>query len=292
VCTDPLVVLRNAGSQDLTSVTFTYGVSGGTAVTYTWSGLLKHMEKTEVVLPVTDGNFWIGDNDHRFTVTVSAPNGGADTYVDNNSYSTQFALPVMYTANFIVYIKTNNRASENSITIKDINGGVVYSRSGMANNTIYEDTLSLWDGCYTLQVLDTGNDGLDYWADTQQGTGTFKLKRMNGSTLKNFETEFGRLIHWPFTLNGFVGISEEERTFALTALPNPTTGEVRLHVEDMDGSAELEVLDAQGRRIMTRALELTGTTETVLDLSGEASGLYQVRVTCEGRVATLRIVRQ
>ena len=60
----------------------------------------------------------------------------------------------------------------------------------------------------------------------------------------------------------------------------------------MDGPATLEVLDAQGRKVQGRSLELTGTTETLLDLSGEAPGLYLVRLTCEGRVSTLRLVLQ
>ncbi|MBK9534942.1 MAG: hypothetical protein IPO10_07185 [Flavobacteriales bacterium] len=35
ICYDPLVELRNAGGTDLTEVTFTYSVSGGTPLTYT-----------------------------------------------------------------------------------------------------------------------------------------------------------------------------------------------------------------------------------------------------------------
>jgi hypothetical protein len=110
--------------------------------------------------------------------------------------------------------------------------------------------------------------------------------------LKSFQAEFGRAIHWPFTLNGFVGVPEQEQAFALSAIPNPTTGEVRLHVADMDGPATLEVLDVQGRRVQARSLELTGTTDALLDLSREAPGLYLVRLTCEGRMSTLRLVLQ
>lgn len=292
ICHEPLIVLRNAGAQDLTSVEFAYGVSGGTLKYHTWTGLLKHMEQAEVTLPITDGAFWNGDSEHRFTVSVVSANGAADQHAANDSYTTRFELPVVYNANFIVRIATNNRAYENSVTIRDMVGTVVYSRTNMANNTVYEDTLSLWDGCYTLEVMDTGNDGLSYWADPDQGTGTFRLKKLNGATLKSFQAEFGRSLHWAFALNGFVGVPEAERSFALTAFPNPTTGEVRLRIDDMDGPAQLEVLDAQGRRVHARALELTGTTETLIDLAGQASGLYTVRLVCEGRSAALRVLLQ
>lgn len=292
ICIDPVVVLRNAGAQDLTSTTFTYGVSGGNAVTHTWTGLLKHMEQVEVTLPVPDGSFWIGDNDHRFTVSVSAPNGGSDMYAANDSYTTHFELPVMYTDGFIVRIQTNNRPWENTVTLRDITGNVVYSRSNMSANTVYEDTVDLWDGCYKLEVMDTGNDGLSYWADAAQGNGTFRLKRMNGSTLKNFQAEFGRTIHWPFTVNGFVGVQEAKAEHRVTAFPNPTTGLVRLHVEGLEGPGLVEVLDALGRVELTRPVELTGANDIDLDLSGAASGLHHIRVQCEGATATLRVVRQ
>ncbi len=292
ICNEPVVVLRNAGAQDLTSVEFAYGVSGGNLKYHTWTGLLKHMQQEEVTLPVTDGAFWAGDSDQLFTVSVVSANGGADGYAANDSYTTHFALPAMYSDNFIVYMKTNNRPAENSITIRDIVGTVVYSRTNMAANTVYQDTLELWDGCYSIEVLDTGNDGLSYWADPDAGVGQFRLKKKNGATLKSFQSEFGRSLHWSFTLNGFVGINEPERAFALSAFPNPTSGEVRLHVEDMDGPAQLEVMDVQGRRVHARSLELTGTTETLIDLSGEAPGLYLVRLTCEGRSASLRVMRR
>ncbi|MBK9287752.1 MAG: T9SS type A sorting domain-containing protein [Flavobacteriales bacterium] len=292
ICIDPLVVLRNAGSQDLTSVTFAYGVSGGTVKYHTWTGLLKHMQSAEVTLPVTDGTFWMGDTQQNFTVTVSGPNGGVDQNADNDTYTTHFALPAVYTENFIVYLKTNNRASENSITIRDQVGTVVYSRSGMSNNTIYQDTLSLWDGCYTMELLDTGNDGLSYWADTQAGTGQFRFKRLNNSTLKSFQAEFGRSIHWAFTLGGFVGVQEKEQAFTVSAFPNPTNGQVRVHITDMDGPALLEVVDQQGRRVQTRSVELTGETDVNIDLSVEAQGLYLVRLFSEGRTAAVRLLRQ
>ena len=292
ICIDPLVVLRNAGSQDLTSVTFAYGVSGGTLKYHTWTGTLKHMQTAEVTLPVTDGAFWMGDTEQNFTVTVSGPNGGVDQYPNNDTYTTHFALPAVYTENFIVYLKTNNRASENSITIRDQVGTVVHDRSGMSNNTIYQDTLSLWDGCYTLELLDTGNDGLSYWADTQAGTGQFRFKRLNNSTLKSFQAEFGRSIRWAFTIGGFVGVPEVEQAFAISAFPNPTNGAVRVHIAEMDGPALMEVLDQQGRRVRTRNVELTGETDVQIDLSGEAQGLYLVRLLSEGRTATVRVMLQ
>ncbi|MCB9169406.1 MAG: hypothetical protein H6597_05910 [Flavobacteriales bacterium] len=278
MCFDPVVVLRNAGGTDLTSATFTYGISGGPQQTYTWTGDLKHMATAEVTLPIPDGSFWLGDADQLFTVIVSAPNGGADEYADNDSYTTHFELPVTYTDNFIVYFKTNNRAYENTLTIRDVYGNAVYSRSALDNNTTYADTLSLFDGCYEFEVTDSGNDGFSYWADPGQGSGFLRFKRLTGSTLKSFQTEFGRDLKWAFTLNGFVGIEEAAPTATMGLVPNPTTGSCVLSTTGIQGPATLQVIDVEGRMLLQHPVEMHGEDRTELDLGGMANGLYTIRL--------------
>lgn len=65
-------------------------------------------------------------------------------------------------------------------------------------------------------------------------------------------------------------------------LPNPAHGELRIELERLQGAARLEILDAGGRSIWSRAL---GAAETSLTWRGEAAGgrsappgLYFVRV--------------
>lgn len=292
ICKDPVVTLRNAGAQDLTSTTFTYGVSGGTPQTYTWTGLLKHMERADVTLPVPGGDFWTGDDAHRFHVAVSAPNGGVDQYADNDAYTTHFEPPVMQTGHFIVQYKTNNRPEENTMRILDIQGNVVRERTDHAANTIYRDTLDLPPGCYTLEVTDNGNDGLSYWADPDAGSGYFRFRTIGGTTLKNFEPEFGRSIHYAFSTSNSTGIDEVASTFGLTAAPNPSDGRFSLHAAGVEGPLDLTVLDASGRLVRALRVNIHGDAPVLLDLSGEADGLYLVRLSGEGRTGGLRVVKR
>ena len=292
ICYAPLVVLRNAGANDLTSVTFTYGVSGGASESYTWTGLLQHMERTEVELPVPNTAFWVGDTERVFTVSVSAPNGTSDQYAVNDTYSTAFQLPVVYAHDVVLHYKTNNRPNETSVRVRDISGNIIFSRTAHAANTQYIDTLDLGEGCYTFEMLDTGNDGLEYWADSGAGSGFCRLKKPNGAVVKYFEAEFGRTIHWPFTIGYAVGLEEPEITFGLTAYPNPTAGAFTLGVEGLDGTADLQVVDAQGRVVQQHQMELYGKDQLLLDLSEQADGIYQVRINVAGTLALLRIVKQ
>ena len=292
ICYAPLVVLRNAGAQDLTAVTFTYGVSGGASESYTWTGLLRHMERTEVELPVPNTAFWVGNAERVFTVTLSAPNGSSDQYAANDEYRTSFQLPVVYAHDVVLHYKTNNRPTETSVRVRDIGGNIIFSRTAHAANTQYIDTLQLAEGCYTFDMLDTGNDGLEYWADSGAGSGFCRLKKPNGAVVKYFEGEFGRTIHWPFTIGYAVGLDEATSTFQLSAYPNPTAGAFTLGVEGLDGTADLQVVDAQGRVVERRQVELYGKDQMELDLIGEADGIYQVRLNASGQMALLRIIKQ
>ena len=292
ICHAPLVLLRNAGAQDLTSVTFTYQVSGSSALTYTWTGILQHMEQAEVELPVGSASFWAGDTDHKFTVSVSAPNGGVDQYADNDQYLTTFNLPIVYNHKVILHYKTNNRGSETFIRVTDINNNVLLSRAVHTNNTEYIDTLNFGDGCYTFEMIDSGNDGLSYWADPNAGTGFTRLKKPNGVIVQYFGNEFGREIHHAFTVNTAVGVEEIEQHIDLSVLPNPTSGSVVLQVNGMLGDADLDVLDLSGRTVLHQLVPLRGHDRVPLELRELPSGLYLVRVRLDGQQGMIRVIKE
>ena len=90
----------------------------------------------------------------------------------------------------IIVLGTNNFGGQNSYTLKDLSGNVIVERSGLANNTFYRDTVFLDDGCYVLELEDTGGNGLEFWAQPSQGAGFFAL-RTPATTLKTFDPHFG-----------------------------------------------------------------------------------------------------
>ncbi|HEY0978698.1 MAG TPA: LamG-like jellyroll fold domain-containing protein [Flavobacteriales bacterium] len=291
ICDDPLVVLRNAGGTTLTSATFTFGVSGGVPETFTWTGSLAHMDTVEVRLPITTVGFWNGDAEHRFTVTVGSPNGLADPYPDNDRYTTTFELPVVYPENFVLHFRSNNRPAENSWKLFDRWGNVVLERSNFTANTIYLDTLALPAGCYTFQLLDTGNDGLSYWADPAAGSGQMRFKRLNGTTFKSFGGDFGRMIHWPFTIDSGVGVEDGLQPLTLQAFPNPGDGLFRVRSTGLEGLVEIEVSDAFGRSVHRAQVLVKAGAALELDLRDRASGIYLARIVSDHGQGTLRLVK-
>lgn len=291
ICRAPRIVIRNNGSETLTSATITYSVSGGTPLTMNWSGSLKNNESEVVTLSVSDDTFWDGDEEQIFTATISQPNGSSDEYAANDSYYSPFDLPAEYPFDFIVWFKTNNYPQENSYSIKDIEGNVVFERNSLDASTIYRDTMDLAPGCYTFEFLDTGNDGLSYWANPAQGGGYLRFKRNGGSLIEGFQAEFGRSVIRSFTVGDFTSIYDNTYQLAsMRVFPNPTGGNLQIELFDFEKEVTLEVYNPTGQVVMSERIAVNGYLKHHIDLSNHPAGIYFVKVHNQNGQLTRKVV--
>lgn len=292
-CNLPIVVLQNTGETELTSCVITYQVEGGTAQTFNWTGNLSLMESEEVVLPVNDVAFWNTSATERvFIATVSQPNGVSDEYADNNVYRSAFEDFDRFTGDLTFRFKSNNNGFENTLRLYNHSGGLVYERVGLDNNVTYQDKLSLSPGCYTLEFTDSGNDGLSFWANPNQGTGYFQVREGN-VTRESFVAEFGSIIHYDFYSAGSVGLEEGELARYFTVAPNPTHGLVKV---EMNGQKDLEVrcevINAMGQVLEVHNWSMTGQIQSEsIDLSNHENGVYLLRMTINGQSTIERVVK-
>jgi hypothetical protein len=292
VCYNPTVTIRNTGSTTLTSCKITYGVAGGIAQEYEWTGSLAFDEKETVALPIQEASFWVGDNSNVFTASVSEPNGGTDEYEGNNAQTSNFVLPDMYNDALFIHLKTNNRAYENSYVIKDHEGNTVFSKAGLSNNTNYYDTLNLPDGCYTLEMNDTGGDGLKFWANSAQGIGAIHLKSATDlTTYKTFESDFGNGFTYSFVLGDITYINDAGvNTPEIKVYPNPTTGNVFIDVVlDDISDISISVYDLTGRKITEEYFDNSFKAKAFFDLSGEKNGVYLCEIKTNDKVIVKKI---
>jgi len=89
----PSVVLRNSGSQPLTSVLLNYSVNSGAPLVFNWTGNLAPYTETIVALPQITAPIGV----HRLTVATSSPNGLRDQNSANDSAASVFEVPVIRT---------------------------------------------------------------------------------------------------------------------------------------------------------------------------------------------------
>jgi hypothetical protein len=83
---------------------------------------------------------------------------------------------------------------------------------------------------------------------------------------------------------------EEQALLGTVLAPNPFTGSLALFTSG-NGQAAIDVLDAAGRCLLSKTTTLLGRTQLDLDLNGQPSGSYTVRITSAGRVQHLRAVK-
>lgn len=290
-CDDAKIVIRNAGSNTLTSAVITYMVEGGTPLTYNWSGNLEFMEKEEIVLPIDDANFWQGDDTWKFIATIGQPNGAADQYTENDRYTSAFVMPDVYEGNFIVRYKTNNYPDENYWEILDIQGNVVAERSNSTANTVYNDTLDLPFGCYTFNLYDSQDDGLSFWAWPNQGTGYCRFKA-NGSSanLKVFEADFGGQITHGFSVGVLANVNEQNIERSIEVYPNPNDGNFTFELSGFRGQCSVMVLNSIGQVVSDQNIEVNGYYESRFSLNEAESGMYFLRVVGDGMNETRKII--
>ena len=294
-CINPLVKIQNTGSADLTTLKIEYKVSGGTSESFTWTGNLSFLKTETIELPISGNGFWAGDNTDKIIVTVSSPNGATDENADNNTLTSSFDFPDWYGQGFILNLRTNNNPNENSYVIKDAQGNVVFTKSGLAANTQYKDTIVFPSGCYTLELTDTGENGLSWWAAASQGNGYIKIKSLfTGWTTKTFEPDFGAGFKYGFTLGAPVKIIETELSpIEFTLYPNPTSDKIFLSLSGLnDNLLTLKVTDIYGKSHYVNSYNTTYNMEFdgSIDVSNFANGVYFVEVISGDKRMTKRVV--
>jgi hypothetical protein len=278
ICANPIVQIRNNGSEPLTSLKFEYSVDGGTSETYNWTGQIPAWGKDNISLPVSSGLFWIGNGKNNFNVKTSLPNGKQDEYRENDTYSTHFNMPDLYKKQIVIWYKTNLRPADYIYEIKDLTGNVAFSKSGLSNNTLYKDTLNLPDGCYSLNFTDPANLGLSYWAYADQGNGYLQVRDLSGNLLKTFDPDFGHGIFYSFDLSLVTLVQERNDEYLLSIFPNPAEDKLNIIFNYEFGESEVKIFDEAGKMVLKDKIFVNDNFEKVIDTKNFASGAYIIRI--------------
>ena len=285
ICGNPTIRIKNHGAENLTSVQIAYGVIGGVPQYYHWTGNLVFGQDEVVTLPIFN---WSGvsTTSPEFFCELTYPNGVIDEKLHDNKIITPINLVPQLDSTFVVWILTNNMASENQYKIEDENGTIIYSRTAMSNSTQYKDTLSFAKGCYKFTLTDAGGDGLAWWANPSAGSGFVRFrKHLSPVPIKVFQADFGAAIHFYFTVGEVGGndtivgdtttIAENNYEGYFDVYPNPAQNQ--LHVDfsfDKDQDGMLSILDITGKVVFQKAIESIQHKAYILDISSLPRGMY------------------
>ncbi len=323
ICGTPVVVIRNNGSQSLTSMEIEYGLKGGNKSIYHWTGNLEFLQADTIQLinPVQ----WVLNADATFEVELKSPNGASDQFVyDNKGSSIMKSTPVL-PANFIIQFRSNKGAQEDSYTIKDAKTGiVVYQKDKFGISTMHRDTVHLQSSsCYVFEFSDEGQaisggidlpkDGLSFWywkvvaqsnpqyaKYIESDDGSLQFRTLTNRIVKDFTAtngnikgaDFGTKIIYQFSTDntGTLGIPSVGGEPGLEVYPNPSGGIFELdYYLPGNKHARLVVEDLQGKTVYNGILDKEADTEH-LDLRRLPAGMYTLQITANEQVFNDKLV--
>tara|TARA_R110002050_G_scaffold221441_1_gene357291 strand:- start:82811 stop:86212 length:3402 start_codon:yes stop_codon:yes gene_type:complete len=286
-CISPTIVLRNSGSTALTKATILYWVNDGAKKEYKWTGNLAFQKTQTIVLP-TDAGFWfpVSGLDNVFYAQVLNPNDATDENGFNNTFSSPFSVPEVMPESFIVKFKTNSKGSENSYQIIDDQGTVVFSKANMASNTTYKDTVNLGFGCYKMKVMDTGGNGINFWANSD-GAGYIQLWKIGAGIAKIIQPDFGNEITFNFTTGTALAVEEFAKNAVFKVYPNPAKNFVTIEGTKIE-DAKVFIYNVMGLEMALPAQ--FNTNKMVINTQNLSTGVYFVNIMYQDYSETKTII--
>jgi len=291
ICGHPTIIIKNNGTTPLTSLKINYGIKNATPSVFNWTGNLTFQQTETVVLDTFE---WVMGAT-KFVTSISNPNGGSDQYALNNTIETPFNYVSELPPGFIIVLKSNSRPFENSYTLKDAGGNVIFSRTGLTANTTYNDTLNLPKGCYEFRLTDTGEDGLQWWANSAQGSGYCRFKNLNNQILKVFGADFGGEIYMQFTVGLHTGVEDNifTQNTQINIYPNPAMDEAYIDISlTSRQDAEMTLTDLFGHLISTFTLKEISVESINLDVKNLSKGVYFINLKTKDECLTRKLIVQ
>lgn len=287
----PRIMIANAGGDTLRSLTIHYGSAGGAMRTFEWHGLLPFGASDTVNLP---GPIDHGNGRNVFKAVLEKPNGKRDAWRADNSLRSTYAPVDVLPATVVLQMRTNAQPGQNVLRLTDASGKALVDRplGSMRADTLYSDTLHLPACTCRLQLADTAGDGLEFWYNTEGGSGYLRLLDSTGRLLKNFESDFGNGLVYLFRTGDKPTVAPDTVP-VISLFPRRTQGRTRLDyfanapsllhitVSSADSSAILEIKPQQPLK----------EGSFPIDLNWAQPGRYVVAVRRDGQTVFRQRIR-
>jgi hypothetical protein len=274
ICKSPKIVIQNSGITPLTSLQIKYGLNGIHQMTHAWTGNLDFMKTDTIEL---DAPIWFWDNlngptGNTFQAEVDQPNGGADEYMHNNKMTSEVVVPAVLPKEFIMIYKGNNAFGETKIEFFDDQNNVVLTKVA-TSTAITFDTVKLGNGCYSMLISDSDDDGISFWANND-GAGFFFVRDYNNANLFQLDGDFGKYTRFNFSVEFPLSYQDFSTELNLKIYPNPADDALLVEADQIE-NASIEIYSSVGSKISTPMKR--NFNQVQISTSELANGFYFIK---------------
>ena len=277
----PIIKIRNLGKQDLTSLTIVYKTAGFAEKTFKWEGNLGFYEGAIITLP---GEIDANPGTNTFVVSLDAPNGIADEWDNDNSLEATFEAIPNIPSKFVVDFMTNNRPKDNWLYIVNSSYDTVYAKTPemLDTATTYLDTITLPEGNYFMQLVDTAGEGLEFWFLAQAGYGRLRLKDTEGNLIHLFESDCGNGQFYGFRADNETKVDPEVPHLSVNIYPRMVRNYATVYTTTNKPSTLKIRITKDGEYIETHEFTNIKDAQTGLDLRHLEEGRYVMEIYVNG----------
>jgi len=179
---DPEIILRNYGTNNLTTVSINYDFDGIINNFYSWTGNLAPGGTEIITLP----NMISTAGSHTFNAYTFLPNGNTDSNPLNDGASSNYSATIGG-QDILLEINTDCWGSEVTWTIEDANSNILASGgpySDVVGGEYITESLCLADDCYDFIINDSYGDGMfgSQWGSCSVD-GDYTITHLNSGTV-------------------------------------------------------------------------------------------------------------
>jgi len=279
----PIVLLKNYGVIDLTSLDFVYSINGGEPATFSWTGNLAQNETTEVTLPMiaydaTDNNI--------VDISCELPNDEPDELPQNDYFAADIPGSQTFPTDCYFGVQTLGNPQDITWSITDMDGIVVVEGGPYENPGLQLTEFNFPEtGCYVLTLNDASGEALSggFYIITDSDTELIWTGEDFTGVTVTAELAHGMIVDVPETI-----IADN-----ITIYPNPVTQTANIElVLSNETNMEIAVLDMLGKNVMNlyEGIMNTGQHKIQFDASSLAQGIYFVKLQSNNEIITKKIM--
>ena len=279
---NPVIVIRNNGSDVFTSANITYTMNSGDMVTFEWTGNLAFLESETVTLP--ESNFTLMDM-NILHIEIENPNGQTDDYPLNNVQVIEIPRAIEAQPTITLILKLDDNPEETTWEFVSSFGDIIYE--GGPYSTPGQQIIEQYEfestDCYTFNIYDAGGNGLT-------GSGTFAVGF--GSTIIIQGNEFGSKAEGQFNVS-FTNDNETISENQFQLYPNPVNDFATLSFSLFNNqNVRYSVTNLLGETVLENNLgRLSPGMKTIpVNFSGLNEGVYFLKLEINNQEIIKKII--